>query len=278
MPPLDLLSGEFWVGALGYWAKDSERLYRLALIIAGLIGIPLLISRTYAANKSARAADAQARTAEQGHITDRFTAAVEQLGSDKMTVRLGAIYALERISRDSWRDHGTIMETLTAFVRERAKWPPVLANPFAKLQGSAGETAGKHAPEQPANEAEPASSQIRPATDIQAALTVLGHRGEAARKQDEAAERRLDLRDTDLRGALLSKAHLERAILVDAHLEGALLVEAHLEGADLAVAYLNKVAFWNADLKGAILQGADLTGADLRSADLSRRLGAFRNR
>lgn len=51
--------------ALGYWAKDSERLYRLALIVAGLIGIPLLISRTYAANRAARAALEQAKAANQ---------------------------------------------------------------------------------------------------------------------------------------------------------------------------------------------------------------------
>jgi hypothetical protein len=51
-PPLDLLSWDFWVGALGFWAKDSESLYRLALIVAGLIGIPLLYSRTRSANRS----------------------------------------------------------------------------------------------------------------------------------------------------------------------------------------------------------------------------------
>jgi hypothetical protein len=55
------------------------------------------------ANRSAKAADAQARTAEQGHIPDRFTKAVEQLASDKLPVRVGTIYALERISRDSRR-------------------------------------------------------------------------------------------------------------------------------------------------------------------------------
>ena len=132
-----------------FWTKDSQSLYHLALIVAGVIGIPLLAIRTFAANKSAKAADAQARTAEQGHITDRFTAAVEQLGSDKMAVRLGAIYALERISKDSRRDHWTIMETLTAYVREHAPWPPrqTLVNPFVQLQvGTWDETEGENMP------------------------------------------------------------------------------------------------------------------------------------
>ena len=41
---------------------------------------------------------------EQGQVTDRFTRAIEQLGSDKLDVRIGRIYALERVARDSVKD------------------------------------------------------------------------------------------------------------------------------------------------------------------------------
>ena len=34
----------------------------------------------------------------------------------------GGIYTLERIAHDSLDDYWTVMETLTTFVRERAKW------------------------------------------------------------------------------------------------------------------------------------------------------------
>ena len=66
---------------------------------------------------------------EQGHITDRYTKAIEQLGKldgDKpnIEIRLGAIYALERIARDSPRDHWTIMEVLTAYVRQNSPAAP----------------------------------------------------------------------------------------------------------------------------------------------------------
>ena len=54
---------------------------------------------------------------EQGQVTERYTKAVEQLGSDKLDVRIGGIYALERIARDSARDHPTVMQVLTAFIR-----------------------------------------------------------------------------------------------------------------------------------------------------------------
>jgi hypothetical protein len=61
------------------------------------------------------------RLSRQGHVTDRYTKAIEQLGSDKLDVRIGAIYALERIARDSATDHPTVMDVLAAFVREHSR-------------------------------------------------------------------------------------------------------------------------------------------------------------
>ncbi|GAA2788241.1 hypothetical protein GCM10010470_23500 [Saccharopolyspora taberi] len=55
-------------------------------------------------------AQSQAHLAEQGQLTDRFSKAVEQLGSDKPQIRQGGIYALERLARDSQRDHPVVVE------------------------------------------------------------------------------------------------------------------------------------------------------------------------
>jgi membrane protein implicated in regulation of membrane protease activity len=86
--------------------------FRTALV-AGLAGIAALGSlaiatRTYLLT-------------QQGQITDRYTKAIEQLGSDMVDVRLGGI---ERIANDSPPDRATIEEVLTAFVRGPAPWPP----------------------------------------------------------------------------------------------------------------------------------------------------------
>ena len=92
------------------------------------------------------------RAVEEGQITERFTRAIEQLGQqgpDKMAIRLGGIYALELIAKDSEKDHGPIMEVLTAYVREIA---PVQTNYTPK-------------------------EDEKPPTDIQAILTVIGRRG-----------------------------------------------------------------------------------------------------
>ncbi len=52
-----------------------------------------------------------------------FNRAVDQLGSEKLEVRLGAIYTLKRISRDPrYVDYRVpVLETLTAYVRERTR-------------------------------------------------------------------------------------------------------------------------------------------------------------
>jgi hypothetical protein len=72
----------------------------------------------------------QVRTAREGQITERFTRAIDQLGHARLDVRLGGIYALERIARDSPADRATIGEVLTAFVRSHAPWPPSLPGQY----------------------------------------------------------------------------------------------------------------------------------------------------
>jgi hypothetical protein len=130
----------------------------------------------------------QLQTSREGQITERFTRAIDQLGSEHLDVRLGGIYALERIARDSPADRATIGEVLTAFVRTHAPWPPSLPN-------------------QPAATApidQVSKLQVR-APDVQASLWVLGRGGFArALGQDQW----LDLSAVDLRRADLRDAHL----------------------------------------------------------------------
>jgi membrane protein implicated in regulation of membrane protease activity len=85
--------------------------FRTALV-AGLAGLAALGSLAMATRTH--------RLTQQGQITERYTKAIEQLGSDKLDVRLGGIYALERIAKDSRRDHPTVVEVLSAFVREHS--------------------------------------------------------------------------------------------------------------------------------------------------------------
>ena len=185
----------------------------------------------------------QSQLSREGQNTERFTRAIDQLDYTKaVEVRLGGIYALERIARDSPEtDHWPIMEVLTAYVREHAQWSE--AKP-----GS-----------------EESSDEVKPAVDIQAVLTVLGRRSQWFQNGELQC---LDLRQTDLRRANLPSAHLEGASFGGAHLERANLGEAHLEGAALGGAHLERAYLFAAHLEGANLGGAHLERAYLGGAHL----------
>lgn len=59
-----------------------------------------------------------ARTdATERRITELYLTAVEQLGSDKAPVRLGALYALERLAQDNETQRQTIVNVLCAYLR-----------------------------------------------------------------------------------------------------------------------------------------------------------------
>jgi uncharacterized protein YjbI with pentapeptide repeats len=55
--------------------------------------------------------------AKERRITDLYTKAVEQLGSEKAPVRLGGLYALERLAQDNEHQRQTIANVLCAYLR-----------------------------------------------------------------------------------------------------------------------------------------------------------------
>jgi hypothetical protein len=96
-------------------ARDAAR-GRLLTLGAGLFAAGALIFTA----SNYRLARRTLEVTEQGQVTDRYTRAIEQLGSTAVDVRIGGIYALERIARDSKVDHPVVMEVLTAFIREHS--------------------------------------------------------------------------------------------------------------------------------------------------------------
>ncbi|MFF3299122.1 pentapeptide repeat-containing protein [Streptomyces sp. NPDC001741] len=197
-------------------------------------------------------ANKELRISEQGQITNRFNAAVTNLGSDSLDVRMGGIYALERIMQDSVRDRATVVSVLTAYVRRHAPFP------------AKGE-----------EEERSASQDGQPPTDIEAVMHVL-----AERPLGTGGMPVLELARTDLSGltagqgrsefadAIFRQADLSRAELAHANLSGAILEGAILRRADLAHASLTGAAMTKAVLSGARLTAADLISASLGAAHL----------
>lgn len=249
------------------------------------------------------------RIAEQGQITTRFNAAVSHLGSQSLDLRLGGIYALERIMQDSPSDQSRVVSVLSAYVRTHT---PVPAGGFADMS---------------------ALTPPIPDADVTAATDVLAQRPLGKDRRARVDWQRADLRNmrlrsrfapntadlpdqrylpfsfadlhradlrfsafegVDLHGALcsganmaftyfsnvnlqdvimnavdLSHATLNEANLRGADLENAILVNTKLTRADLSHANLRNVDLEEANLSGANLHLADLTGADLTGVDLT---------
>jgi hypothetical protein len=187
------------------------------------------------------------RLAQEGQITQRFNDAIEHLGSEKPEVRLGGIYALARIARDSPKDHISVMHVFSSYVRETTKRTAV----------------------------EPV------APEVQAILTMIARRT----VEHESDDDKIDLRDAyipgvNLRGgqmenvcfdgANLCRATLENALLRGASLRAAVLEDAYLRSADLRATDLTGADLRQASLREALLDGADILGAQLDGTTLLR--------
>ena len=186
----------------------------------------------YFTSQSIKATNNQLRISEQGQITERYNAAIANLGSRSIDILLGGIYALQRLMEDSPRDQPTVIAVLCAFVRDRAmstrKSQKTLAFP--------------------------------PPTDIQAVLTVVGTRNPA----NDGPAIVIDLNRTQLAVGQLEHGNFTRADLTRANLTRAILTGAKFSGA-----YLNDADLSKADLTGASLDYAHLTRADLTHANLT---------
>ena len=249
--------------ALLQTARDAAR-GRLLTLVAGLFAAGALVFTALNFTLSRRTFE----LTEQGQVTDRFTKAIEQLGSDKLDVRIGGIYALERIARDSAEDHPTVMEVLTAFIREHSRepWPP----------SDAGQPVQERSTRPDIQAAATAVGRRDPQRDIlvinlaTANLTRANLAGAILPRANLATANLTGARLTGARltGADLAFADLAFADLAEADISGAHLADAHLAHARLTGANLARARLTEADLTGADLLGADLTGADLAGADL----------
>jgi uncharacterized protein YjbI with pentapeptide repeats len=224
-------------------AQDKLQNDARATLLQGAAGLLLVIG--------AVATWWQLQISREGQLTERFSRAVEQLGSDNEDVRIGAIRTLERIAKDSPRDRNAVQAVIGAYVRKHAPWL------VGSLQG----------PQHPTPSVDMHLSWLEHRRgDVQTAMWVLGAR------RPSRGEWQLYLSRVDLRGAFLygrlSNAQLRHTNLAHALMPEVRLEHADLEDADLRKANLQCTRLTGANLRKAHLQGADLRGADLGEANL----------
>lgn len=184
------------------------------------------------------------RVSQEGQITDRFSRAVDQLGSDEFTIRLGGIYALERIARDSPRDYGPVMEVLTAFARQESPLP-----------ANAPGTPAAAAPDIP--------------LDVKAVFKVIGRRTPEQVATEMADGGCLDLTNINAVGADLAGANLQNTCWDNSDLRGAIMSRANLDDSTFSAANLQQANLDRVTASGAQFNSANLVFAHLGDSDFS---------
>lgn len=256
----------FWLLANAGEVRDL-----LIALAAACVG-PYLAYRAYVARRLVAARQRTAEATELGKSAEVMAAAFAGLGGSEIHTRVGAIYTLERHARDRPTDQGPIVQTLAAFVRERCPAPA------PKLVGGSYQNPS------------PEAIYVPPATDIQAAVTVLGRRERANDPPNTKLSLACvnlsgyDLSDgdftgTSFRGAYLCATNFAGAKIVRgdfqlAMLENADFYNAKAQEASFSAAYCGQTRFAHCDLTGARfvesdLRDADFTGATLQRADLA---------
>ncbi|GAA0612505.1 pentapeptide repeat-containing protein [Streptomyces crystallinus] len=223
----------------------------LVQVVGGLV----VLFGAYATWRQLRVSQDGLRATQEGYVTDRFSRAVDQLGSDKLDVRIGGLHALWRIAEQSARDREAIISIQAAYLRTHLPWPP----------------AGPESPaaDVPINDIAPLETR---AADAQVALTALGvlcrHR-----EQPWVNLSITDLRRADCDGLWFPEVNFDRACmeaagLYHANLTQASLVSVNLRHADLTTAILRRARCILADLRAAKLVETDLRDADFTETDL----------
>ena len=239
--------------------SKNETLKFLGIGMGGvLVALQALMShkRAKAMEKTAEAqadaakaqADAVSKT-EQGQRQDRLKNAIEHLGHEKDSVRLGGAYELFHLAEDTKDLRQTVLDILCAHIRR-----------------TTGESVYQEA------------HKSNPSEEVQSLLTLLFVQEQEVFKVchinlQGSYLNGVDLSMACLKGAVLTKAHLQGASLIAASMQGASLDRAHMQGAHLGSASMQEASLDAAFLQGAsldeaYLQGASLTGAHLQGANL----------
>jgi hypothetical protein len=225
-----------------YWndieakARAQAGITLLQTIVTTIGGIAIFWNIVIARRQVAATQQQMVITQEQ-IITDRFSKAVEQLGSEQLAVRVGAIYSLERIAKDSIRDHWTVMEVLSFFIQDRC----------------------------PLREGDETSRKTDAFKDVQAAVIVLGRRNLS---QDPKVNN-LDLTDIELRWISFEAGDFRNTVFHHSNLNGISFYKANLEKSNFWRTNLTRAKLFGANLSQADLVEANFYEADLRECNLS---------
>ena len=222
-----ILSIVFW-DWLSLNESRGTTVRNVGLIIAALTALPLAIWRGLVAEKQADAAQKSLRN-------ERYQKGAEMLGSEVLSVRLGGIYALQRLAKEYPEEyHVQIMGLFCTFVRD----PKQKETDQIDL---AVPTKTSH-------------TQV----DIREIVHAIGARSKTEIKMEQDAEFRPDLSGSDLSAFLLMGMDLSNAFMYRTDLSHSVIGITNLLNAYL----------YDANLSGALISG--IKGLTQRQLDQAR--------
>ena len=248
------------------WETINQALFGLVLIV----GI-------YVAYRRALALEETAHAQHDANEQKMFSEATENLGHQTASVRLGGIYALDRLARSNEGYLVSIVEILCAHLRETTQQ--------SNDEEKDGEE-GKREDEKRDKKKYTEKHKDKPSNEIQSLLEVLSGLNQFSKEKQKDKQSkpvclnlsgaylvRINLRNAYLKGANLIGTNLQKVSLVQAQLQGAdlsraQLQEAKLQGAQMEKAKLRKTQLQRARLQGTFLRNAEMQGADLREAQM----------
>ena len=239
------------LGVSGSENPKYEVLKFLGIGMGGvLVALQALMSykRAKAMEDTAKAqADAVLKT-EDGLRQERLKNAIEHLGHEKDSVRLGGAYELFHLAKDAKEDTEELRQTVLDILCAHIRW-------------TTGESEYQKA------------HASKPSEEVQSLLRLLFvqrheiFKGLQINLQGSYLNGS-NLRKARLQGAILAGAYLQKAKLDGTHLKRANLVEAHLEEASLPEAHLQEADLFEVHMQGAYLKQAQLQGACLMAGSL----------
>jgi uncharacterized protein YjbI with pentapeptide repeats len=221
-----------------------------AQIIGGVLVIGSLIF-TY---NTLRLQQDTYRLQQEGQFTDRFTKAITQIGDEKLEVRLGGLFALERVAKDSPKDHPAIMEVLSAYVREKSKAQKEKYTKEQIEQKKSDETI------------ENSFSLVSPDTDIRIAINLINRRNFS----NDPADFKFDFIEANFRHTLLNNAKFTETNFSLADLLYTDFTSSNLSKCGFSFANLKFTNFSKANLTEAVFQFTKISGANFDNANLTK--------
>ena len=219
--------------------EDDAKYEALKFLGISMGGILVALQAIMSYRRAKTMEDAVEKT-ELGQRQERLKNAIEHLGHDRDSVRLGGAYELFHLAKDTLLEDTkeklsqTVLDILCAHIRRTT---------------SESEYRGKH--------------KSKPSEEVQSLLTLL-----FVQEYEVFKGCHINLQGSWLNGADLREARLWKAALTGVHLQKANLYRAHLQKANLCRAQLQEANLVEAQLQGTTLDRAQLQRSILNRAQL----------